>query len=154
MFVVLVGLGSASELFLLRAHRGETYQRLVADAVAGLLRTVGVPARVADTTVSINAASVVVALECTGIKATAIFCAGVLAFPCTRRAKLTGLAVGVVGVGLLNVGRIVALTLVAGYRQAWFDSIHAVLMQGFLVLFVAPLWIVWMLRANRPATQK
>ncbi len=154
VFTILVAAGSASELFLLRSHRGGAYQALIADVVGGLLRACEVPAVVSDTTIRIDSASIEVAVECTGIRATAIFCAGVLAFPCAWRARGAGIATGLVGVGLLNVGRIAALALVAAYLEEWFDQVHAVLMQGFLILFVAPLWITWMLSTTRGGTRR
>ncbi len=150
LFTILVSLGSASELFLLRGRHGERYQHLIAEVIGRGLRFADIPARIVDTTIHINDSSVDVAIECTGIKATAIFCAGVLAFPCAWRVRAAGMVTGLLGVALLNVMRITALALVAGYQGEWFDRIHAVLMQGFLILFVAPLWIGWMVLANRP----
>lgn len=153
LFTILVALGSVSELYLqryqIRTDRGRDYQHLIAETIGQALRLVHIPARVSDTTIRIHAASIEVAVECTGIKATAIFCAGVLAFPCTWRQKGVGLLTGLIGVSILNTGRITALALVAGYQHDWFDRVHALLMQGFLVLFVAPLWITWMLFVNR-----
>ncbi len=154
IFTVLVTLAGASELFLLRSHRGGDFQQLIADVVGGILLRANVPAVVSDTTVRIETASIEVALECTGIKATAIFCAGVLAFPCSWRARGIGIVTGLLGVGLLNIARIITLALVSAYRHDWFDQAHAVLMQGFLILFVAPLWIVWMFYANRKAVRQ
>ncbi len=155
VFTLLVILGSISELYLqrfqIRTQRGEGYQHLIATVIGDSLRVFNVPATCSDTTIHVNTASVEVAVECTGIKATAIFCAGVLAFPCSWRNRAIGLLTGILGVFVLNVARISALALVAGYRSAWFDDVHAVLMQGFLILFVAPLWIAWMLFANRRA---
>lgn len=150
VFSVLVALGSVSELFMRRNHIGATYQVAIATVVAGSLRLTGASARVEHTKIHVGSSEVEVTLECTGVKASAIFCAAVLAFPCPWRARLIGLLAGVLGVGLLNLLRILTLAAVAGYRNEWFDSLHALLMQGFLVLFVAPLWIVWMVWVIRP----
>ncbi len=168
LFTLLVSLAAASELFLqrcqaipsenatnsIRASIGRSarsYQTIVAKAVVGVTSALGMNSDVIGTTIRIKSARVDVALECTGIKATAIFCAGVLAFPCVWRAKALGIAMGLIGVGILNVGRITVLAWVAGYHHDSFDQVHAVLMQGFLILFVAPLWILWMFTTNRPA---
>ena len=67
-----------------------------------------------------------------------------LAFPCAWRARVAGLITGLIGVGVLNLLRIAVLGLIVGYRYDWFDTVHALLMQGFLIVFVAPLWIAWM----------
>jgi exosortase/archaeosortase family protein len=158
LFTILVTFGSLSELYLIRSQQipsddgtvaGTTYQQFVAKTVTGVLNVFGVPAKRNDTNIRIHTASIEVAVECTGIKATAIFCGGVIAFPCAWRMRGVGLVVGLAGVGLLNIGRIILLAVVAAYRDAWFDSVHAVLMQGFLIAFVAPLWVAWMLLAVR-----
>jgi len=147
IFVVLVIVGSAGELYMIRHQLGSSFQAWVARSVATGLSWISIPARVHDTTLTVGNRSVVVAVECTGIRATAIFWAGVLGFPCSWRGRFIGLLTGLVGVGLLNMLRIALLGVVAGYWSAWFDSVHAALMQGFLVIFVAPLWIFWMIRS-------
>lgn len=155
VFTILATLGSVTELYLqrfqMRTHRGVAYQRFIADVIGTTLHFADVPASVSDTTIRINGGSVEVAVECTGIKAMAIFCAGVLAFPCSWRRRAVGLIIGLFGVAALNTGRITALALVSGYRNDWFDQVHGFLMQGFLILFVAPIWIAWMLFAIRRA---
>jgi exosortase/archaeosortase family protein len=176
LFAVLVTLGSLSETFVLRAQHdldrreqmarlgGEAvdrgfadsaatavlgYQRWIARSVGGLLSGFGLQTEVDDRTVRVRAASVEVAVECTGIQATAIFCAGVLAFPCSWKARGVGLLLGVFGVGVLNFLRILALAWIRGSHTGWFEDVHALLMQGFLIVFVAPMWVIWMLGANR-----
>lgn len=163
VFTVLVALGSSSELFILRArHAPEPtalqvvvadaagwYQRKIAKLVGGAAGMMTDRVDVRDETVRIKNGSVVVAVECTGIKASAIFCAAVLAFPCAWSSKWKGILIGILGVGLLNFVRISALAWVKGFHADVFDTIHALLMQGFLILFVAPLWIFWMFRVTR-----
>lgn len=161
IFIVLVVLGSASEIYILRQQTfGQSFsgdavyafQKWVARTVGWCLQATSVSVRVDDTTISIGGRQIEVAVECTGIKPTAVFWAGVLAFPCAWRSRAIGLLTGLIGVGVLNVLRIVALGLAAGYNYSWFDPLHAVLMQGFVVVFVAPLWIIWMLRTIRVPT--
>ena len=170
LFTILVAAGSASEVFILRCQNAgvddrtalteaaagwsTAYQRTVASGVTTCLHAMGVPVRLTGTTLWIRSSRVEVAVECTGVRATAIFCAGVLAFPCAFRRKLIGLIIGLLGVGALNMARITTLTLVSGYRHDWFDQVHAVLMQGFLIRFVAPLWVLWMLRARPSAAAR
>ena len=42
------------------------------------------------------------------------------------------------------------LAMVASMRQEWFAVTHDILMQGFLLIMVAPLWMAWLLWAWRP----
>ncbi len=163
VFAVLVALGSSTELFILRAqHAPEptslqstvggavaSYQGFIARLVGGVATWFTDAVNVSDQTVRIRSRSVVVAVECTGIRATAIFCAAVLAFPCVWSSKWKGVVIGIGGVGLLNFLRITALAFVKGFHAGSFETVHALLMQGFLILFVSPMWILWMYRATR-----
>jgi exosortase/archaeosortase family protein len=144
VFVILVVIGSAAELYAVRNEIGVGLQRAIAAAVGWSLRLVSIPAQVHGTSVTIANGSVDVATECIGIRATAIFWAGVIGFPCSWRGRTAGILAGLFGVQLLNMARIAVLGLVNGYQPEWFETLHSVLMQGFLVVFVAPLWILWM----------
>jgi len=149
LFTILVALASTSEIYMLQHQVGHAYRHAIAMLVAGLLGVADIPVQRNDTVIHVGAHSVEVAVECTGIKPTAIFCAAVIAFPCRWRSRCIGLATALLGVAVLNVLRIAALAFVAGYHHDSFDSMHALLMQGFLIVFVAPLWIGWMLWAIR-----
>jgi len=84
-----------------------------------------------------------VTIECTALYATGLFLAAVIAFPCPWRARLVGFVVGVVGVAAINIVRIAGLVLISIWNAKWFDFAHIVLMQGFLISCVAPLWLAW-----------
>ncbi len=163
LFTLLVALGSLTELFVLRAQNApdpttiqstvanlvDHYQTAIARLVGGVAHAITDDVHVSDKTVRIKHGSVVVAVECTGIKASAIFCAAVLAFPTPWSRKLWGLLIGTFGVAMLNFLRIATLAYVKGFHTGSFDTVHALLMQGFLILFVSPLWVLWMFRATR-----
>ncbi len=151
IFVTLVIAGSALEHYMTlpgddALHRlGNKIQHAIASLVGVGMSLVSLPVDVHGTTLTVAGRSVVVATECVGIRATAIFLAGVLGFPCSMRNRVIGLLLGIVGVSFLNMVRIAILAAVQGFLPAWFETVHSVLMQGFLVVFVAPLWIAWML---------
>lgn len=144
VFVLLVLLGSGAEMYVDRNHLGADAQRWIAGAVGWTLKLLSVPANVHGTSISVAQGSVDVAAQCIGIQATVIFWAGVIGFPRSRRGLVVGIVTGLIGVQLLNMARIGVLGMVNGYRPDWFETLHSVLMQGFLVVFVAPLWILWM----------
>lgn len=90
--------------------------------------------------------------ECAAISATAMFCAAVIGMPGGRFVKTTGLAVGVLGVGILNIVRLAGLAVIADVKPDLFQFAHNVLMQGFLILMVGPLflaWAIWAFRRDR-----
>jgi len=90
-----------------------------------------------------------ITLQCTALFATGLFCAAVVAFPCTWRSRGIGLVVGVLGVGLVNIVRIVGLIMIARWAPKMLYFAHLVLMQGFLVSCVAPLWLAWAVWISR-----
>jgi len=152
VFVVLVAVGSAAEIWAIRQEQGGEYRGWITAteewlaATTGVgLKLLGLPAEAHGSALSVKSGSVMVATECIGIRASVIFWAGVIGFPCGWRNRLIGLALGLFGVQFLNMLRIGLLGTVMGYWSQWFDPVHSVLMQGFLVVFVAPMWILWML---------
>jgi exosortase H (IPTLxxWG-CTERM-specific) len=88
---------------------------------------------------------------CNGVEAMLIFLAAVLAFPAPWKARLAGLAVGVVAIQALNLVRVVALYLTGAYFPSWFNASHTVVWQTVVILFSVLLWILW---ANRLATPR
>ena len=156
--LVFCALGAASsglETWMRAQRIGGNYQRALANIAGGISRAMGSDARMESSagtpTISVGAMRLAVTLECTAVLPTGLFLSAVLAVPCPLRKRLVGLLVGLAGVALLNVLRIVILILVAQYRASWFETFHDVLMQGFLLIFVAPLWMAWMVWATADA---
>lgn len=87
---------------------------------------------------------------CNGVEAMLIFLAAVLAFPAPWRARLRGLAIGVVAIQAVNLVRVVALFLTGAYFPAWFDASHTVVWQTVVILFSVVLWILWANRLGAP----
>ena len=92
-----------------------------------------------------------VTLQCTALFATGLFCAAVIAYPCSWSGRVVGLVVGLVGVAIVNVLRITSLVLIARYALGLLHFAHLVLMQGFLISCVAPLWLAWAVWTTRRA---
>lgn len=89
---------------------------------------------------------------CNGVETVLIFLAAVLAFPAPWKARLLGVAVGVVAIQLVNLVRVVALFLTGAYLPDLFDASHTVVWQSVVILFGVLLWILWADRFARPAT--
>lgn len=87
---------------------------------------------------------------CNGVEAMLIFLAAVLAFPAPWRARLVGLAIGIVAIQAVNLVRVVALFLTGAYFPAWFDASHTVIWQTIVILFSVLLWILWANRLGAP----
>lgn len=80
---------------------------------------------------------------CNGIETMLIFGAAVLAFPAPWKARLAGLAFGMVAIQLVNLVRVVALFLTGVYFPSFFDSSHTVVWQTIVILAGVALWILW-----------
>jgi exosortase H (IPTLxxWG-CTERM-specific) len=89
---------------------------------------------------------------CNGVEAMLIYLAAVLAFPASWRARLFGLALGVVAIQLVNLVRVIALYLTGVYFPKIFDASHTVIWQSIVILFGVLLWILWANRWAAPAT--
>jgi exosortase H (IPTLxxWG-CTERM-specific) len=88
---------------------------------------------------------------CNGIEAMIIFLSATLSFPASWKARLAGLAIGTVGIQIVNLIRVVALFLTGVYFPSFFDSSHTVVWQTVVILFAVLLWIFWAQRfALRP----
>jgi exosortase/archaeosortase family protein len=156
VFTVLAAASSALETWMRARRYGIGYQAAIARTVRALTAPLGVDAGSIPgghgCTLCVNNIQLVVTTECAAVLATGLFISAVLAFPGGWRIKVVGVILGIVGVAILNVLRIVVLATVAQYRPGWFNITHDVLMQGFLVVMVAPLWLgwlAWVMRTNR-----
>ena len=90
---------------------------------------------------------------CNGIEALIIFLSATLSFPASWKARLAGLGIGLVGIQVVNLVRVVALFLTGVYFPALFDSSHTVVWQTVVILFAVLLWIFWAQRYALPPRQ-
>jgi exosortase/archaeosortase family protein len=153
IFVAVSAAGIAFEYYLMANDAAQGYRALVASTGNWLPRLIGVQSHANGSTITVAGRALEVTPECSGIEAMGVFLAGVLAFPCGRRNTSIGIALGFVGVGLLNVMRVSALTIVAGWMPNWFGPTHDALTHLFPLFAVLPLWLVWLafvVRRQRP----
>jgi exosortase/archaeosortase family protein len=100
---------------------------------------------------------VAVTLACSGADAVALCAGAVLAYPVRWRARLSGLAGGIVLILVLNTLRIGTLGAAAA-SPVWFEALHVFVWPALLVLTIAGYVFGWMRiadawpRAPRPAS--
>lgn len=87
---------------------------------------------------------------CNGVEAMVIFLAAVVAFPSPWRARIVGLALGILVIQAVNLLRVVALYYTGAYFPKWFDSSHTVIWQAIVILSAVLLWLFWAQRFARP----
>jgi exosortase family protein XrtM len=97
--------------------------------------------------------AITVVSECSASEFVIFLWAGLIAFPTTLRRKIAGLIFGTLGVGLVNLLRIVTLFLVGVYHPHFFTTMHEELWPGLfiiaMILFAAG-WAAWATRTEPP----
>jgi len=91
-------------------------------------------------------ASVNIRKGCEGFEVMGIVVAAMLAYPMAWRLRLTGLAVGIVYVYLLNLLRIIGIYLTHVFKPEWAEAAHVTAGQTFIILLVVVylfFWIEW-----------
>lgn len=129
----------------------EPFTAGVAQASGAILELLGQDIRMQGSMILSDRFSVNIMNGCNGVEAMLIFFAAVLAFPASWKARLAGLALGLVAIQLVNLLRVVALYLTGAYLPGFFDTSHTVVWQTLVILSGVLLWIFW---ANRFAVPR
>ncbi len=81
---------------------------------------------------------------CNGIEAGIILAAAMLAFPAPWKAKLVGIAFGMMTVQALNLLRIITLFYLGQWSQTAFEWAHLYLWQALIMLDVLVVFLLWL----------
>ena len=92
----------------------------------------------------------VVITECTGLYTTIIYFSIIGADPARFRDKALGLLIGIPSIHILNLARMVFISLVLYHRPGLFDLFHGYLWQVGFVIFMLLLVILWMGKIAKP----
>lgn len=123
---------------LLKMHWVETH------AVLPLTQLQG---RVAEAAMGAPALPIAVTLACSGADALALCAGAILAYPATRRQRLTATTVGVAVILALNILRIGTLGRAAA-SPVLFETLHVYLWPALLILVIAGYVFGWMHLVN------
>jgi exosortase H (IPTLxxWG-CTERM-specific) len=152
LFVVILGASfTLISLNWVNDHVVEPFTAGVARVSGATLDLLGQDVQMQGTIIRGRLFAVNIRNGCNGIEAMLIFLAAVLAFPAPWKARLLGLALGIVAIQAVNLVRVVVLYLTGAYFPAWFDASHTVIWQTVVILFSVLLWILW---ANRLAAPR
>ena len=88
--------------------------------------------------------NLIVIAECTGLYTSIIYFSIVGAYPARIREKLIGLTIGIPAIHILNLIRMVFISLVLYHRRDLFEFFHGYLWQVSFVIFMLLLVILWM----------
>jgi exosortase H (IPTLxxWG-CTERM-specific) len=145
-FLVLLALLLAGSFTLISVswvndHLTEPFTAGVARASGAVLALLGQEVRMEGTVIASPRFAVNIRNGCNGVEAMLIFLAAVLAFPVPWKARLRGLAIGVVAIQAVNLVRVVALFLTGAYLPELFNASHTLVWQTLVILFAVLLWI-------------
>ncbi len=94
-------------------------------------------------------ASLLIERGCDAIEPSALFVAGVLAFPAAFMSKIPGMLLGTVCLMVLNIFRIISLFYVRRFWPQVFEVMHIDVWQSLFVLIAILFWILWAVKAVR-----
>ncbi len=118
-------------------------QRLLAQITSGILNLFGQQTTVAGSVVSSELFGINVVTACTGLFTTGLFLIAVVAFPTGWRSKLIGAGIGLGGIFLVNVIRLVSLFFIGVHLPGFLDPAHQLVWQSLLIVFAVALWLLW-----------
>ncbi len=156
IFLLVSAAGFGLENYMMDRNSVVGLRSFVATVGAWIPNLFGLHAKVIGTKILTASQGMEVTPECSGIEPTAIFLAGVLAFPSSRRTKVIGIILGLLGVGVLNILRVSFLVTISELKPLWFENSHTALTHLFPLIAVLPLWLVWLtlvMKERRAAIQ-
>ncbi len=118
-------------------------QRVLAVVSSGILNLFGQDTVVVGTTVQSSLFGITVVTACTGLFITGLFLVAVMAFPTRWRSKALGLGIGVGGIFMVNIVRLVSLYFIGIHWPGFLDAAHQLVWQSLLIVIAVALWLLW-----------
>ncbi len=118
-------------------------QRSLALISSGILNLFGQGTVVIGTTVQSSVFGISVVTACTGIFITGLFLIAVVALPARWTAKLIGAGIGIGGIFVVNIVRLVSLYFIGVHWPGFLDQAHQLFWQSLLIVLAVVLWLFW-----------
>lgn len=110
-----------------------------------ILNFIGIKTYLVDDTIYLyNNISLEIVLECTGLYEMIIFSSIILSYPTVVRNKLYGILLGVTIIYILNMLRLISISLTLVYYTDKFNFIDRYLWQISLVIFISATYMIWL----------
>ncbi|MCK4225001.1 MAG: exosortase H [candidate division Zixibacteria bacterium] len=116
---------------------------VTADLTGFFLRLFGLAVRVSGRTVSMPNFGIEVVGECTGLYEMLIFLAATIAYPANWKKKLIGAGLGIPFLYVINIIRMIFITLVANWSPKTFHFLHLYFWQVAMILIIVSVWVLW-----------
>jgi len=119
------------------------FQGVLATITGRILRLLGHEVTVIGNSVSSSLFGISVVTACTGLFTMGLFAIAVLAYPSGWLSKLIGIGIGIGGVFLINVVRLVSLYYIGVHLPNFLDQAHLLVWQSVLIVVAVSLWLLW-----------
>ena len=145
-FVLLLGFSVLSAATALQNHLHMAEVGLAATAT-WIAQRLGSTAEVVNgNTITVGTLSMNINHECTGVFVFFVLASFIAAYPARMSAKAIGIVIGIMGLTLVNVIRIVTLVRVVEFYPGLFAYFHEYVWQGAFLMLVtvyAMSWVEW-----------
>lgn len=137
----------------LHLRMGPFQEALAATVTAGA-NALGAGAARSGTLIRLQQAALDINHECTGVFVLLVYATFVAAYPAAWSERASGIAIGVAVLIGVNVARLIALTVIASRRPAWFAYFHEYFFQGLFIALLAFLASVWTEQVRRATLRR
>jgi exosortase/archaeosortase family protein len=137
------GVLTAGILSMASDHAMAGVQRLFAAITSGVLGLFGHATVTQGNAVLSDSFGLSVVTACTGLFVTVLFVVAVLLFPTTWRARSIGSLIGVAGLFVVNVIRLVTVYYVGVTWPNALETVHQLVWQSLVIVIAVGLWLAW-----------
>jgi archaeosortase B (VPXXXP-CTERM-specific) len=116
---------------------------VTADITGFMLRLFGLTVGVSQRVVTLPNFSMEVIGECTGLYEMLIFLAAMIAYPSSWRKKLIGAGLGIPFLYVINIIRMVFISMVGNWSPQTFNFMHLYFWQVAMILIILSVWVLW-----------
>lgn len=125
------------------------YQDFITQQVREILHLMGMATHGGGNQFVLNGISFMISWDCTGWKSIFFLAALIFSTPSRIKRKINGLVIGIYGLFMINIFRIVILVnLAVTHGVELFNFAHAVLWQLFGGITVLLMWLIWLYLGN------
>lgn len=107
------------------------------------LKTIGINSSTQTNHIIFSNFSVEIVRQCTGIFEVIALSACILAYPAPKEKKFAGIIFFVPSIYVINIARLVFLSILGIYYPSIFEAVHDYLLQLTFVFLVVFFWIFW-----------
>lgn len=126
-------------------------QKAMAATVSAGANLLGARSTQRASVVQLDQAALEINHECTGIFVLLVYAVFVVAYPAPWLQRASGILVGAVVLMLVNVSRLIALTVIVSRYPSMFGYFHEYFFQGVFIALLAALASVWTEQVRRAA---